>query len=85
MKYVIFDAVAIASSLLFLVLLFRWLAKDSRRMADERRAAGVDPDDLYLRLIAERQARERRRFRGPVAGYAMWYLKWERGRVIKRR
>ena len=85
MNYVIFDAVAIASSLLFLALLFRWLAKDSRRMADERRAAGVDPDDLYLRLIAERQARERRRFRGPVAWYAMWYLKWERGRVIKRR
>jgi hypothetical protein len=84
MGYLIVDVAMLALSVAFTVVLFRWLAKDSRRMADERRAMGQDPDDLYLRLIAQRQAAQKRRFRGPMAWYAMWYLKWERKRVERR-
>jgi hypothetical protein len=84
MGLVIIEAATLVSCVAFNIFLFRWLAKDSRRLADERRKAGMDPDDLYLRLIAKRQAAQKRRFRGPVAWYAMWYLKWERKRVQGR-
>jgi hypothetical protein len=84
MGYVILDVGILALGAAFLFLLFRWLAKDTRRMADEDRAAGIDPDHSFLRAIARVQAKQKRRFRGPVAWYEMRYLAWARRWASKR-